>query len=138
MPPFRVLGLDHIVLRVVEMAPMLRFYTDVLGGQEERRLDDLGLVQIRVGRSLIDLLDIRSRVDGGPPPEGARGNQHHFCVRIDPFEPATLRRHLEAQGVAWEEPAERYGADGHGQSVYIRDPQGNQVELKGPPDRRAP
>ncbi|MCW5730690.1 MAG: VOC family protein [Alphaproteobacteria bacterium] len=138
-PGFAVLGLDHLVLRVTDMERAIAFYRDVLGGQEERRLDQLALVQIRLGRSLIDLVDAARGIGGGEPPSGPeRANMHHFCLRIEPFDAVPLRRHLEAHGIAWDEPAERYGADGHGPSIYIRDPDGNQVELKGPPHRRVP
>lgn len=139
VPGFAVLGLDHLVLRVVDMARAIAFYRDVLGGREERRLEQYALVQIRLGRSLIDLVDAARGIGKGAPPAGPeQANLHHFCLRIEPFDPAGLRRHLEAHGIAWEEPAERYGADGHGLSIYIRDPDGNQVELKGPPHRRVP
>ena len=46
-----------------------------------------------------------------------------------------LRVHLAAHGIEAGEPAPRYGADGTGPSLYIKDPDGNTVELKGPPQQ---
>lgn len=130
----RILGLDHVVLRVREMDVALRFYCGVLGCREERRLDDLGLVQLRAGASLIDLVDVDSplgRAGGAAAgPEGR--NVDHFALRIEPFDAAELAAHLRSHGVEAGQVSERYGAEGSGPSMYIRDPDGNVVELKGP------
>ena len=132
---FTVQGIDHVVLRVVDVEGMIRFYQDVLGCAIERRKDDLGLVQLRAGRSLIDLVDVAGelgRKGGGAPGAEAR-NMDHFCLRIDPFDEAAIRAHLRAHGVETGELETRYGAEGDGPSLYIEDPEGNTVELKGPP-----
>jgi catechol 2,3-dioxygenase-like lactoylglutathione lyase family enzyme len=134
-PPFATIGLDHVVLRVRALEPALEFYTRVLDGAVERRLDALGLVQVRLGRSLVDLVPIDSplgKLGGAAPADRAR-NLDHFCVRIEPFDEAELRAHLAAHGVEAGEVGTRYGADGNGPSLYVRDPDGNTVELKGPP-----
>ena len=123
----RIAQIDHVVVRVSDMDRMLRFYTDVLGCHEERRLEAIGLVQLRAGASLIDLM---ARRDAG---EGPGHNMDHFAVRIDPFDEAALRDHLAAHGVAAGRVESRYGAEGTGPSLYIEDPEGNTVELKGPP-----
>ncbi|MCY4230550.1 MAG: VOC family protein [Alphaproteobacteria bacterium] len=123
---FRIRHLDHIVLRVRDMERALAFYTGVLGCQEERRLEEIGLVQLRAGASLIDL------VPDDPEPDGA--NMDHFALRITPFDEAGLRAWLTAHGVEVARALPRYGAEGTGPSLYIRDPDGNKVELKGPPD----
>ena len=123
----RIAQIDHVVVRVRDMDRMLRFYTDVLGCHEERRLESIGLVQLRAGASLIDLMQRR---DAG---EGPGHNMDHFAVRIDPFDEASLRDHLAAHGVAAGRVESRYGAEGTGPSLYIEDPEGNTVELKGPP-----
>jgi catechol 2,3-dioxygenase-like lactoylglutathione lyase family enzyme len=120
-------GLDHVVLRVADLERAVRFYCEVLGCREERRLESIGLVQLRAGASLIDLVP----AEGAP--EVAGGNMDHFCLRIDPFDEAELRAHLTAHGVEVGEVARRYGAEGHGPSLYLQDPDGNTVELKGPP-----
>jgi catechol 2,3-dioxygenase-like lactoylglutathione lyase family enzyme len=135
-PPFSTLGLDHVVLRVRALEPALAFYTRVLDGTVERRLDALGLVQVRLGRSLIDLVPVDSPLGklGGAAPEATGRNVDHLCLRIEPFAPDELRRHLAAHGVEAGEIGTRYGADGNGPSLYVKDPDGNTVELKGPPE----
>ncbi|MGE3774721.1 MAG: VOC family protein [Gammaproteobacteria bacterium] len=136
--PFRLLGLDHLVLRIVDEARMLAFYRDVLGAHEERRMDEYGLVQLRAGTTLIDLVTIDGKLGqaGGAAPGTTGRNLEHFCLRIEPFDAAALRAHLLRHGVAMEDVATRYGADGYGPSIYLRDPEGNTVELKGPPHAR--
>lgn len=130
--------LDHVVLRVRSLEPMIDFYCRALGCTVERTLD-IGLVQLRAGRSLIDLVPADSELGrrGGAPP-GAQGhNLDHFCVRVDPFDEAAIRAHLAACGVPAGDTATRYGAEGSGSSIYLTDPEGNTVELKGPPEARA-
>ncbi len=136
MTAFTVQGIDHVVLRVVDVEGVIRFYKDVLGCAVERRKDDLGLIQLRAGRSLIDLVDVNGELGqkGGAAPGAEARNMDHFCLRIDPFDEAQIRAHLRAHGVEAGELATRYGAEGDGPSLYIQDPEGNTVELKGPPD----
>ena len=136
MTAFTVQGIDHVVLRVVDVEGVIRFYKDVLGCAVERRKDDLGLIQLRVGRSLIDLVDVNGELGqkGGAAPGAEARNMDHFCLRIDPFDEAQIRAYLRAHGVEAGELATRYGAEGDGPSLYIQDPEGNTVELKGPPD----
>jgi catechol 2,3-dioxygenase-like lactoylglutathione lyase family enzyme len=128
------------VLRVRDLEAALRFYVGMLGCTEERRSDALGLVQLRAGASLIDLVPVDSPLGrhGGGPPDPSAKNVDHFCLRIEPFDGETLGAHLRAHGVEPGDVGERYGADGHGPSMYLRDPDGNVVELKGPPVRRGP
>src|SRR5690554_1615739 len=129
--PIAVRGIDHLVLRVGDMERMLRFYTGVLGCAVERRQDAIGLVQLRAGRSLIDLVDAAGRLGrlGGAPPAprlaGGGRNLDHLCLRVEPFDEAAIRAHLAAHGVAAGETARRYGAEGEGPSIYIDDPEGN-------------
>jgi catechol 2,3-dioxygenase-like lactoylglutathione lyase family enzyme len=132
----RVLGIDHVVLRVADLERSLGFYERALGCAVERRLDELGLVQLRAGSALIDLVPLDSplgRAGGGPPADGAR-NMDHVALQIERFEPDMLRAHLEAHGIEPGDVATRYGARGNGPSMYVRDPDGNTVELKGPPE----
>jgi glyoxylase I family protein len=123
------LGLDHVVLRVADIERACRWYKAVLAARVERILPGIGLTQLRVGASLIDLV---------PIPEGearpAAGNMDHFCVELASFDEAAIRAHLEASGIAPNDVHRRYGARGHGPSMYLTDPDGNTVELKGPPD----
>jgi glyoxylase I family protein len=131
----RIREIDHLVLRVVDLDGMLHFYCDVLGCTIERGQDSIGLVQLRAGRSLVDLVPIGGelgRVGGAAP--GIEGrNLDHFCFRVDPFDEARIRSMLEAHGVVAGPMESRYGAEGEGPSIYITDPEGNVVELKGPP-----
>ncbi len=125
---FTIKGLDHVVLRVADLERAIRFYCEVLGCREERRVGSINLVQLRAGAALIDLVPAE-----GPPGAGG-GNMDHFALRIEPFDEAGLRAHLDSHGVKVGEVARRYGAEGDGPSLYIKDPDGNTVELKGPPD----
>lgn len=134
--PFDIGTLDHVVLRVTDLDRALAFYRDVLGCAVERRVDDLGLVQLRAGSALIDLADAAGELGraGGPPPGRDGHNMEHLCLRIDPFDPDALASYLRDKGIEPGEVVRRYGADGYGPSMYIRDPDGNRVELKGPPE----
>ena len=132
-PPIRLRGLDHVVLRVADVARAQRFYRDVLGCKVERTLEELGLYQLRAGAHLIDLVDVAAPLGraGGPGPGAEGRNVDHFALQVSPFDVAAIRAHLEAHGVEVGEVAQRYGAEGSGPSLYIRDPDGNVVELKG-------
>lgn len=133
--PFTIVHLDHIVLRVRDLQAMLRFYTDALGCPVEKVQEDLGLWQLRAGTSLIDLVPVDSKLGrAGGAPAGSEGrNLDHLCLRVEPFDLAALRTHFHALGVAPGEAGLRYGAEGEGPSLYLTDPEGNVVELKGPP-----
>lgn len=127
--------IDHLVLRVKDLGVMLEFYCQVLGCTVERRQDELGLVQLRAGRSLVDLVPVAGKLGraGGAAPGMEGKNLDHFCVRIEPFDEQAIRAYLSAFGVSVGEVATRYGAEGEGPSIYLSDPEGNTVELKGPP-----
>lgn len=131
----RIREIDHLVLRVVDLDRMLLFYCDVLGCTVERRQDSIGLVQLRAGRSLIDLVPVDGKLGraGGAPPGKEGRDLDHFCVRLEPFDESAIRRNLESKGVDAGEAASRFGAEGEGPSIYVTDPEGNIVELKGPP-----
>jgi len=128
--PFAVQGIDHIVLRVRQLPPALAFYRDVLGCALEREQPELGLTQLRAGRSLIDLVTIDGPLGAGEPP-GAGRNLEHFCLTVAPFDPSRLSEWLAVRGVSAMAPAPRYGAEGEGPSFYVEDPDGNRIELKG-------
>lgn len=136
MSAIEVLGVDHVVLRVRDVERALRFYRDVLHCAEERRIEALGLYQLRAGRSLIDLVDVAGPLGklGGPPPGESARNMDHFALQLAAFDEAAIRAHLERAGVAPGDVGSRYGAQGTGPSMYVRDPDGNVVELKGPGD----
>lgn len=129
---FAIARLDHLVLRARDADTLARFYCNVLGCTVERTLD-IGLIQLRAGDSLIDIVSADSELGrrAGPPP-GDGPNLDHFCLRIDPFNERAIRAQLERHGVEGSEVMEVYGAEGFGPSIYLRDPEGNTVELKGP------
>lgn len=135
---FSILGLDHVVLRASNVPRMVRFYCEVLGCTVEKEREDLGLTQLRAGNSLIDLVAVDGAIGrkGGAAPGTEGRNMDHLCLRIEPFDPGALTTHLIQHGVVPGEIKPRYGADGTGPSLYLIDPEGNTVELKGPPDSR--
>ena len=130
-PPLR--GLDHVVLRARDPEALVGFYQRVLGCREERRVEALGLVQLRAGDALIDIVAADSELGrrAGGPPDPERRNMDHFCLRVEPFEETAIRAWLAECGIEAAPTARRYGADGFGPSIYLRDPEGNVVELKG-------
>ena len=132
--PFHIREIDHLVLRVVDLERMLGFYCGALGCTVERRQDEIGLVQLRAGRSLIDMVPVAGKLGraGGAAPGAQARNLDHFCLRVEPFDAAEIRRHLAAHGVDAGPVESRYGAEGEGPSMYLADPEGNVVELKGP------
>lgn len=132
--PIRPAGFDHIVLRIVDKGAMVAFYTDILGCTLDSDRPELGLTHIRAGASLIDLVTVDGRLGqmGGPAPGAQARNLDHFALAIRPFDEAEIRSHLAAHSVVIIDEGERYGAEGDGTSLYIQDPEGNTVELKGP------
>ncbi|MBP6876721.1 MAG: VOC family protein [Phenylobacterium sp.] len=134
--PIQTTGFDHIVLRVVDKDAMIAFYRDVLGCPVEWDRPEIGLTHIRAGGSLIDLVTVDGKLGqmGGAPPGPEARNLDHFALAIRPFDEAAIRAHLAAHGVAIIDEGQRFGAEGNGTSLYLHDPEGNTVELKGPPD----
>jgi glyoxylase I family protein len=132
---FTIRRIDHIVLRVSNLEAMRRFYMDVLGCTAEREQPGIGLYQLRAGDSLIDLITIDGKLGraGGAAPGREGRNLDHFCLRIDPYDEAGLRAWLAEKGVDVGDTGQRYGAEGEGPSLYLSDPEGNTIELKGPP-----
>ena len=139
MSAIRIRGLDHVVLRVADLERSKAFYRDVLGCPEEKWQPELGLLQMRAGNALIDMVDLNGKLGRmGGAPAGTEGrNVDHFCLQLAEFDEASLRAHLSAHGVEPGEVVQRYGAEGYGRSIYIRDPDGNTVELKAPPEPKA-
>ena len=121
---FKVERIDHVVLRVRDLAGMVCFYEQALGFREERRIDTLSLVQMRAGASLLDLVANDAHVTSR--------NMDHLCFRIERFDRDAIVMRLAPFGISVGETVERYGAEGNGPSVYFHDPEGNQIELKGP------
>ncbi len=119
----RITAIDHLVLPVDDAEAAIRFYTGVLGLEGVRldafRQGRVGFASVRVADALLDLVPSErpERVD-------------HVCLRVQaPIEAVVAA--LAGAGVAIANgPVLRYGAQGDGMSVYVRDPAGNTLELK--------
>lgn len=125
--------IDHIVLRTTKAEEMLEFYCDVLGCSVERETsDDTGLIQLRAGNALIDLVKVDSELgrSGGGPPTETENNLDHFCLQLKPVSETEIANHLSRHGIEKGSFHDRYGAQGVGKSIYISDPEGNTVELR--------
>ncbi len=136
--PFALQRLDHVVLRARDSARLIAFYRDVLGCRLERQVAPLGLTQLRAGEALIDIVDADGelgRAGGAAPAAGAGHNLDHVCLRVEPFQPDVITRHLARHGVTTSDVRRVYGAEGYGPSLYLDDPEGNTLELKGPAER---
>ncbi|HJU83296.1 MAG TPA: VOC family protein [Holophagaceae bacterium] len=132
--PFQVRGLDHVVFRVRDLTRMEAFYREALGCEVIKRQEHLGLVHIRAGLSLVDLVSVEGRIGhtGGAAPGREGHNVAHICLRVDPFDAAAIQARMRALGVPCGGPSSNFGAEGEGPSLYLTDPEGNTVELKGP------
>jgi glyoxylase I family protein len=132
----KIRGLDHVVIRAKNAGAMIDFYCDVLGCTVERETStELGLTQLRAGNALIDIVSVDGglgRAGGAAPGEGGR-NMDHFCVYLEDFDESVIRMHLAKFDVHGSDLEQRYGAEGDGPSIYVQDPEGNTVELKGAP-----
>lgn len=131
----RLAAIDHVVFRVADLEASLRFYTEVLGASVEKVQEGIGLWQLRAGTSLIDLVPLDGKLGrmGGAGPGREGRNVDHVCFRLAEWDEAAILAHLERHGFD-AEVARRYGAEGDGPSIYLADPDGNGLELKGPPD----
>ncbi len=133
--PFQVIGIDHVVIRVHDIGVMLDFYRNVLGCPVERSEESIGLYQLRAGRSMIDLVPVDSELGrmGGAAPGKDALNMDHVCLRVEPWNAETIQAFLAERGVDAEPVKKRSGAEGMGPSIYFNDPEGNRIEIKGPP-----
>jgi len=129
----KIRAIDHIVLRTENPQALVDFYQDVLSCTVERQLSpEVGLIQLRAGASLIDIVALDSKLGraGGGPPDPQAGNLDHFCLQIEDMDEEGLSAWLESHNINAGNFERRYGAEGFGNSVYISDPDGNTVELK--------
>ena len=122
-PVVQVTGLDHIVLDVVDVEKSLAWYTDVLGLEpmrvDEWRRGEVLFPSVRIDdATIIDLL----------PLEATGENINHFCLVIAATDLDELARSGEVDVV--DGPGTRFGARGDATSLYVRDPDGNTVELR--------
>ncbi len=133
--PFAIRDIDHLVLRVRDVAKVQAFYCGVLGCAVEKVQAEIGLTQLRAGRSLIDLVGVDGKLGrmGGAAPGAEGRNLDHLCLRIEPFDAEAILAQLRSAGAEPGPVESRYGAEGEGPSIYVHHPEGNMVELKGPP-----
>ena len=140
MPPFTLVGIDHVVLLVDDMKRALDFYFDVIGCQPGYSYPDLGMEQVWCGSSLIVLWDVTHPGGKGAAPAVPGGrNVDHICIATTPFDHGHLRAHLRSHGIEIHQEAFHGGARGMGHSFYVYDPFNNKIEIKGPaqyPDGR--
>jgi catechol 2,3-dioxygenase-like lactoylglutathione lyase family enzyme len=119
----QVRRLDHIVLDVADVERSLAWYTELLGLEPERvaewRAGTVPFPSVRIDDAcIIDLFA------GEPTGE----NLNHFCLVVDPGDVEIIAADPRFDVV--DGPARRWGARGDGLSVYVRDPDGNTVELR--------
>jgi len=132
--------IDHLVLRVRNIDAMRRFYCEVLGAAHVAWRPEYGMSHLKVGRSMIDLITVDGKLGqaGGAAPGREGRNVDHLCLRVEPFDQDAIVAHLKRHGAAVGDIRRRYGAEGNGISIYLTDPEGNTVELKGPSDGQPP
>ncbi len=131
--PLNLARIDHVVIRANNIERLIAFYCDVLGCRLERGPGELGLAQLRAGDSLIDLVDVLGPLGaaGGEAPDGRAPNMDHVCFFVEPWDADSILEYLHAKGVETGEVEVRYGSTGMGPSIYLCDPEGNNLELKG-------
>ena len=131
--PINLTGIDHVVLRARDFEGLIEFYTDVIGCGLERVSPNYGIAQLRAGQSLVDIVDASGRLGqmGGKAPDHQAENMDHFCLQVSPWKEEQILEHLAAHDVEFGVVEQRYGAKGNGPSVYIKDVEGNSLELKG-------
>ena len=131
--PINITHIDHVVLRANDLENMITFYQDVLGCKLERGPGESGLAQLRAGHSLIDLVDANGPLgqQGGNQPDHTAPNMDHVCFQVQSWNTEVIEQHLRQYDVEIGAFSKRYGASGMGPSLYLHDPEGNTIELKG-------
>jgi glyoxylase I family protein len=132
-------GIDHVVLRVRDIERTRKFYCDVLGATHVAYRPEFGMSHLRIGAAMIDLVEVDGPLGkpGGAPAGKEGRNMDHLCLRVEPFDQDAIVAHLRKHGVNVGAIRDRFGAEGNGVSIYLNDPEGNTVELKGPSDGSA-
>jgi catechol 2,3-dioxygenase-like lactoylglutathione lyase family enzyme len=132
MLALKINAMDHIVLNVADIDRSLEFYAGVLGLEVERlqefREGKVGFPSLRIDAgTLIDLTPVRQ----APGAEAQRRNLNHFCLVADATDLGELAAALKARGIEIVTgPVSRWGARGTATSIYVLDPDGNEVEIR--------
>ncbi len=132
MTELQIIGMDHIVLNVSDIERSLAFYIDVLGLQGERleefRSGDVGFPSVRINEDT--LIDLMSSPRATTNPEASK-NLNHYCLVTRSVDLAEVAENLRVQGVTVvQEPVSRWGARGHATSIYVLDPDENEIEIR--------
>jgi catechol 2,3-dioxygenase-like lactoylglutathione lyase family enzyme len=116
--------MDHIVLVVADVERAVAWYRDVLG------LEVLRFAEWKDGRVPFPSLRVSEHtiIDVLAGERGPGANVDHFCLVVDEIDLAAVRDSGRFDVI--EGPATRWGARGDGTSLYVRDPDGNVVELR--------
>lgn len=119
----RVTGLDHVVLNVADVERSLAFYCGELGLAPERvdewRRGEVLFPSVRIdAHTIIDLLAAARTGE----------NADHLCLVVEPLDLEALKASGRFDVV--DGPGTRFGARGNGTSLYVKDPDGNTVELR--------
>lgn len=130
----KIRAIDHLVLRAIETERMLDFYHPVLGCEAIRADADQCLTEFGAGDGLIGLVPASARPVSGEGDAGAaaRTRLEHFCLTLANWNETGLRQCLHALGVDTRDVGVRPGTREAVPSLYLNDPDGNTVELKGP------
>ena len=93
---------------------------------------EIGITQLRAGTALIDILTADSKLCklGGGPPTQTENNMDHFCLQLKTISEKEISEHLKSHGIDADEFSDCYGAQVSGRSIYIKDPEGNTIELR--------
>ncbi|WP_394175942.1 VOC family protein [Thalassotalea litorea] len=126
--------IDHIVLNAQQSPQeMLNFYCQVLGCVVERQEPEFHLTQLRAGFSIIDLLtgpNQAEHIQAAKDIDRSKPNVDHFCLTVNETIDAQLLEWFADHGIECSDIHDNYGAQGFGESVYIKDPLGNTIEIK--------
>src|SRR5438477_3379593 len=127
----RIIAMDHIVLNVGDVERSLAFYCDVLGLQPERveefRAGKVGFPSVRINEGT--LIDLSAGAREAPAEVGR--NLNHFCMVAEKTDLEALIEMLKSNNVeVLRGPVSRWGARGQAMSVYVLDPDGNEIEIR--------
>lgn len=119
--------IDHVVLRTDQIDNMVRFYSDIFNAKLARRDDRIGLVQLRIGDFLLDLL--RVDLDGPARDREQEGVLDHLSIEVDPLSSIEIEALSNKIGATLDVRT-LHGARGFGTSIMVSDPDGNRIEIK--------